>query len=417
MRAGGQRRISTKRAAIGFRKKGKDDQKSVKRLLLLMILGGIGGALFMGGLCFAALQYMHAKGPPEAAAELSLAENPPSGHLTREDVGDDPPAATASTQVTAIDGVPGMTTYRLIVRLGPRAASIFSIFGDASTLGSMNFPASYQAETVVDQDMMGMNHTLVNANIGGTDLRRWAASPTLEFDSWLTVGITDALDPCKSSMCRTGTGRVSDVLDSTGIDFEGWSIDRAMSVPSGSVYWRNPDAATPGEVTESGAGREVVVAQLTVPTGSEFVVVLNARGRSLDPAGLDWEERLGFSSAPGGGSDTTSSIKSVADAAKPPAEEPPPRSYSSLIGTGTLLGTVHVLSGPDHLSALMTLSVGGSWRAFALGARWGCGHSLGLVIMTVVFFTFDVDLEAIGPCKTHAIPLYHSLICGDGSDI
>jgi hypothetical protein len=76
---------------------------------------------------------------------------------------------------------------------------------------------------------------------------------------------------------------------------------------------------------------------------------------------------------------------------------PPPRSLLQLIGTGIVLGTVHVLSGPDHLSALLTLSVGGGWRAFVLGARWGCGHSIGLIVMTTIFFIFDIDLEAIGP--------------------
>lgn len=83
-----------------------------------------------------------------------------------------------------------------------------------------------------------------------------------------------------------------------------------------------------------------------------------------------------------------------AAAALPP---PPPRSLLQLIGTGIALGTVHVLSGPDHLSALLALSVGGGWRAFILGVRWGCGHSIGLILMTTIFFIFHIDLEAIGP--------------------
>ena len=60
-------------------------------------------------------------------------------------------------------------------------------------------------------------------------------------------------------------------------------------------------------------------------------------------------------------------LDDAAPAALPP---PQPRSLLQLIGTGIILGTVHVLSGPDHLSALLTLSVGGGWRAFVLGARW-----------------------------------------------
>jgi hypothetical protein len=48
-----------------------------------------------------------------------------------------------------------------------------------------------------------------------------------------------------------------------------------------------------------------------------------------------------------------------------------------LIYTGVLMGVIHVLAGPDHLSALATLSVGSSWRAALLGVRWGIGHSTG----------------------------------------
>lgn len=42
-------------------------------------------------------------------------------------------------------------------------------------------------------------------------------------------------------------------------------------------------------------------------------------------------------------------------------------------------------TGPDHLSALAALSSGLSWRAFSLGVQWGCGHSLGIVSVAVVF--------------------------------
>ena len=48
-----------------------------------------------------------------------------------------------------------------------------------------------------------------------------------------------------------------------------------------------------------------------------------------------------------------------------------------LINLGVAMGIIHVLAGPDHLSALATLSVGSSWRAILLGVRWGVGHSLG----------------------------------------
>jgi hypothetical protein len=49
------------------------------------------------------------------------------------------------------------------------------------------------------------------------------------------------------------------------------------------------------------------------------------------------------------------------------------------------LGVFHVLTGPDHLSALATLSANvGNIQAFYLGVRWGLGHSTGLLLVGVV---------------------------------
>jgi ABC-type nickel/cobalt efflux system permease component RcnA len=69
-----------------------------------------------------------------------------------------------------------------------------------------------------------------------------------------------------------------------------------------------------------------------------------------------------------------------------------------IIGTGLLLGVVHVLTGPDHLSALIVLSAGSSWRSCQLGMRWGCGHSTGLVVVTAVFLAVNrhLDIERFG---------------------
>lgn len=58
----------------------------------------------------------------------------------------------------------------------------------------------------------------------------------------------------------------------------------------------------------------------------------------------------------------------------------------SLIGTGITLGIVHVLTGPDHLSALATLCACESTRtSFFLGVQWGIGHSTGLLLVGGIF--------------------------------
>ena len=76
---------------------------------------------------------------------------------------------------------------------------------------------------------------------------------------------------------------------------------------------------------------------------------------------------------------------------------PPSHTSSCTLGVWKQ-GFVHVLSGPDHLSALATLSVGTSWKSFWLGIRWGLGHSTGLVIIAVIFLSLNgqMDLEKIG---------------------
>ncbi|RLN02930.1 hypothetical protein BBJ28_00002055 [Nothophytophthora sp. Chile5] len=68
-------------------------------------------------------------------------------------------------------------------------------------------------------------------------------------------------------------------------------------------------------------------------------------------------------------------------------------SLPMIVATGLLLGVVHVLTGPDHLSALIVLSAGSSWRSCQLGMRWGCGHSTGLVLVTACFLAVNRQLD------------------------
>ena len=49
---------------------------------------------------------------------------------------------------------------------------------------------------------------------------------------------------------------------------------------------------------------------------------------------------------------------------------------------GALMGMIHAVTGPDHMSALITIAVNQRWAAAWLGIRWGVGHSTGLLIVT-----------------------------------
>jgi len=64
-------------------------------------------------------------------------------------------------------------------------------------------------------------------------------------------------------------------------------------------------------------------------------------------------------------------------------------------GLGSLLGVRHALE-PDHLAAVSTLVTRerGGWRAALLGAWWGIGHTLSLLVVGVVLVVLRAELPA-----------------------
>lgn len=65
--------------------------------------------------------------------------------------------------------------------------------------------------------------------------------------------------------------------------------------------------------------------------------------------------------------------------------------------TGLVAGTVHVLSGPDHLVAVLPFAVDRPSRALKVGLFWGIGHGLGVVVLGLIFLAAQAyfDLDAI----------------------
>lgn len=51
---------------------------------------------------------------------------------------------------------------------------------------------------------------------------------------------------------------------------------------------------------------------------------------------------------------------------------------------GLLAGSLHVLSGPDHLAAVAPLAVDVRRRAWITGLRWGTGHAAGVVFVGIL---------------------------------
>jgi len=64
-----------------------------------------------------------------------------------------------------------------------------------------------------------------------------------------------------------------------------------------------------------------------------------------------------------------------------------------VFGSGLLAGAVHVVTGADHLAALLPLSIGRRRGAWILGARWGLGHSLGVLVIGALAVAFKARFD------------------------
>jgi hypothetical protein len=131
---------------------------------------------------------------------------------------------------------------------GGLAENTYTIFGDADD--AMSIPAAYQEAAPF------------GANTGGVNAAFVAVSASAAFDSWLSVGITD--------------GDAAGRLGSVGIDWSAWTADAGVDVDNGAVFWMVP--------TDGPAGASVL-APITVPSGAEWTVLMNAQGKAPAPTG------------------------------------------------------------------------------------------------------------------------------------
>jgi len=81
--------------------------------------------------------------------------------------------------------------------------------------------------------------------------------------------------------------------------------------------------------------------------------------------------------------------------------------------TGFLAGMIHVWSGPDHLAAIGPLAArnpSGAWRP---GARWGLGHSAGVIVVGLLSLWFR-DLLPVNLLSTWGERLVGVMLFGIG---
>ncbi len=151
-------------------------------------------------------------------------------------------------------GIHDYTTYQLsLIIKDKNIKNVYALFGSNVDKHPMTIPGAYQI------------NNLFGSNIGGVSNSLTSVNQASNYDSWLTIGITDG-DPDN----RLGT---------IGIDFETWSPDSPLSIGDGAVFLMNPM-----EVTLNNG--ELIIGQLTVPSSRYDEAVINVQGKLND--GSSW---------------------------------------------------------------------------------------------------------------------------------
>ena len=147
------------------------------------------------------------------------------------------------------NGLSGYSTYRLsLIVKNPNVKNIYAIYGDdINSPKPMIIPPAYQSS---------INF---NSNIGGVLPAILNIDPDAQYDSWLTIGITD--------------GNTGNEVSTVGIDFSTWTENSGIHTTNGAVFTMNPEI----NVVD---GDEYIIAQITIPNTRTTSLTLNAQGKT-----------------------------------------------------------------------------------------------------------------------------------------
>ena len=79
---------------------------------------------------------------------------------------------------------------------------------------------------------------------------------------------------------------------------------------------------------------------------------------------------------------------------------------------GILASMLHVVSGPDHLAAVTPIAIESKNKAWSIGLFWGIGHTVGVLIIGILFIMFReiIPVEAISKYSEQIIGIVLILI-------
>ena len=144
-------------------------------------------------------------------------------------------------------GIDGYTTFRVSLVMKPyqNSRNIYAIFGDPKHI--MSIPPSRQSKN--------------GGNIGGSPPYLAGIHSDIDYDSWLSMGIT--------------SGDIDNQLSTIGIDFSTWDIHTGLEITNGAVFVMDPEDSVV-------SGSEYVIGQFTILRDSNPEIIFNVQGKPND---------------------------------------------------------------------------------------------------------------------------------------
>jgi len=143
------------------------------------------------------------------------------------------------------NNIEGYTTYEVSLELKDLNSNIYAIYGDP--INNMIIPEAYQLP-----DHQG-------ANIGGINPLLIQYIPDTQYDSWLTIQLTD--------------GNPSGQVDAIGIDFSSWNDNTPLIVIDGAIFLDDP-------LQQLSNNKKYVIAHLTLRNNQVHRMIINVNGRT-----------------------------------------------------------------------------------------------------------------------------------------
>lgn len=159
-----------------------------------------------------------------------------------------------------VGGIDGYTTYRLslIVKPNMNVKNIYALYGNSNDDTVTYLPPAYQSISQTNNNIGGVEPFIINMN------------PDANYDSWLTIGITD--------------GDINNKLSAIGIDFDSWTSNTGLTIDDGAVFVMDPETNIVND-------NEYMIGQLTLLTDSEYTAIVNVQGKTLDDSiSKIWQE-------------------------------------------------------------------------------------------------------------------------------